>query len=107
MNLRASLVAASLVLSPLAHADRLFADGFQIPIPPSQFPIVDGVHQIPPGPAADQLAWILSELASGENTTPAEATAHFVPACDPTTMAGFIKPCAARSPTRLSPTSSA
>lgn len=90
MNLRAHLVAACLVLSPAAHADRLFADGFQIPVPPSQFPIENGERRIPSGPAADQLAWILGELASGETTTTAEVSAHFVAAYDPATMASFI-----------------
>jgi len=43
------------------------------------FPQVEGEFQLPSGPATDQLAWILSELATGETTTIPEIQAHFIP----------------------------
>lgn len=90
MNARLFALAAGLALAPAAHADRLFSDGFQIPVPPSQFPLVGGTYQIPPGPAADQLAWILHELRSDETTTAAEVQAHFDPGYDVPTMQSFF-----------------
>lgn len=78
------------IVSASAHADRIFADGFQIPVPPSQFPLVGGAYQIPSGPAADQLAWIVSELKSTETTTSAEVSAHFVSTFNPASTASFF-----------------
>jgi hypothetical protein len=74
-----------------ASADRLYADGFEIPVAPSQFPLVDGHYAIPSGPAADQLAWILGELRSGETTTAAEVSAHFDPGYDVPSMQAFFE----------------
>lgn len=82
--------AAGLAVAPLAQGDRLFADDFQIPVPPSQFPFVAGKYQIPAGPTADQLAWILGELQSGQTTSSAEVSAHFDPAFNAANMASFI-----------------
>ncbi len=62
-----------------ASADRLYADSFEIPLVAPLFPQVDGHFQLPPGPATDQLAWILGELAIGETTSAAEIQAHFDP----------------------------
>ncbi|HJT99379.1 MAG TPA: serine hydrolase, partial [Rhodanobacteraceae bacterium] len=62
-----------------AMADRLFSDGFEIPLVEPLFPLVDGHFVLPPGPTTDQLAWILDELAAGETTTPDEIAAHFGP----------------------------
>lgn len=91
MNLRAvAFSIACLFCAASARADRIFADGFQIPVPPSQFPLVDGQYQIPSGPAADQLAWIVSELKSTETTTPAEISAHFTSAFDANSTASFF-----------------
>ncbi len=90
MNVRAFVFAAALALPPAAHADRIYADGFQIPVPPSQFPIVGGQYQIASGPAADQLAWIVGELKSTETTTPAEISTHFAPTFDPNSTASFF-----------------
>lgn len=91
MNVRAFVLAAAcFALAPTAHADRIFADGFEVPVPPSQFPLVGGRYRIPPGPAADQLAWILGELQSGETTTAAEVQAHFDPAFDVADMQSFF-----------------
>lgn len=81
---------ACLALAPLAQADRLFADGFQIPVPPSQFPFVAGKYQIPSGPTADQLAWILGEMQSGQTTSSGEVSVHFDPAFNAANMAAFI-----------------
>ena len=91
MNLRAiAFCVASLLCAASAHADRIFADGLEIPVPPSQFPLVDGQYRIPSGPAADQLAWIIGELKSTETTTPAEISAHFTSAFDPNSTASFF-----------------
>lgn len=68
---------AGLALAMPAHADRLFATGFEIPAIEPLFPLVDGRHDLGDGAAAEQLEWILAELATGETTTPAEVTAHF------------------------------
>lgn len=80
MNVRTfalTVACSASAFASAARADRLFADGWEIPVPPSQFPFTDGRYRIPPGPAADQLAWILGELESGETTTAAEIQAHF------------------------------
>lgn len=93
MTFRAFAVAlalACLALSPPAQADRLYADGFEIPVPPSQFPLVGGQYQIPSGPAADQLAWIIGELKSTETTTPTEISAHFTSAFNPNNLVSFF-----------------
>ncbi|HET8941059.1 MAG TPA: serine hydrolase [Rudaea sp.] len=73
-----------------AVADRLYSDGFQIPVLEPLFPTVGQTHQLPSGPTTDQLAWVLSELASGQNTTKAEVSAHFVASYDAQTMSDFF-----------------
>lgn len=73
-----------------ALADHLYSDGFEPPHIEPLFPMVGGEYQLPSGPAADQLAWMLSELQAGENTSATEAQAHFDPANDPGVMAGFM-----------------
>lgn len=67
----------ALVAFGSANADRLYSDGFDPYAIDPLFPVVGGEFQLPPGPAADQLAWLLGELAAGETTTPAEIGAHF------------------------------
>lgn len=62
------------------QARPLYADGFDPPAIAPLFPVVDGQFQLPAGPAADQLQWLLGELAAGETTTLAEINAHFDPA---------------------------
>lgn len=91
MNVRAFAFAlACFAFAPAARADRLFADGLEIPVPPSQFPFTGGQYQIPSGPAADQLAWILGELQSGETTTAAEIQAHFAPSFNVANLQSFF-----------------
>lgn len=75
---------------PVCGQGRLYADSFEQPIVRPLFPNVGGSFQLPAGPATDQLAWLLSELATGENTTPAEVSQHFIPAYDPPAIAGFL-----------------
>ncbi|MEO7936760.1 MAG: serine hydrolase [Dokdonella sp.] len=78
-----------LLLIPSAQA-QLFVDSFDPPTITPRFPLVAGQYQLPPGPAVDQLQWLISELAAGETTTLAEATAHFDPAFDFAAMAAFV-----------------
>lgn len=73
-----------------ALADRIFVDGFDPPHIDPQFPIVDGEFQLPDEPASNQLAWVLSELQTGENTTLAEVQAHFDPTFDAAAMQTFM-----------------
>lgn len=102
MNPRACVLAAVLcTLAPGARADRLFADGFEIPIPPAPFPFVDGRYRIPPGPAADQLAWILDELRSGETTSAAEISAHFEPSFNTANLQSFFATLRGQFPNAL------
>jgi hypothetical protein len=77
---RLATLFAGLATCAVAQADRLYADGFEIAAIDPLFPLVDGHYDLGAGPAATQLEWILSELASGETTTPAEISAHFDPA---------------------------
>jgi beta-lactamase class A len=58
---------------------QVFTGSFEDPIIEPQFPLVGGVYRLTPGPASTQLTWLLSELAAGETTTPAEVNAHFSP----------------------------
>lgn len=60
-----------------AQARPLFVDGFEPPSIAPLFPVVGGQYQLPPGPAADQLRWLIGELAAGETTSIAEINAHF------------------------------
>jgi hypothetical protein len=64
---------------PPVHA-QLFVDGFDPPSIEPLFPQTAGIYQLPPGPTADQLQWLIGELATGETTTVAEVNAHFDPA---------------------------
>lgn len=85
------LVSVALAWSSLASAQLVFRDSFEPPEIRPLFPRVAGEVQLPSGPTADQLMWILSELASNETTTQAEVEARFVPSYDPATMADFIE----------------
>ncbi len=62
-----------------AMADRLYADGFEIPLLKPLFaPVtVGGPYQLPPGPAVDQLDWLLTKIQSATALTQAEYDAHF------------------------------
>ncbi len=63
-----------------AQARPLYSDGFDPPTIAPLFPIVDGAYQLPPGPAADRLRWVVGEMAAGETTTLEEINTHFDPA---------------------------
>lgn len=73
------LVALMGLSSPLL-ARPLYSDGFEPPSIAPLFPVVGGAYQLPAGPVADRLAWLMSELQAGETTTVAEVQAHFDPA---------------------------
>lgn len=79
-----------LFLALPAIADRRYVAGFEAPSIEPLFPQDGGEFQLPSGPATNQLAWFLSELAVGENTTPAEVSAHFDGSFNPTTTANFM-----------------
>ena len=76
---RWKLLLAGLLCCGSANADRLYSDGFETPLIAPLFPLLDGHFQLPDEPAANQLAWILAELAVGETTTVEEIQAHFDP----------------------------
>jgi Beta-lactamase enzyme family len=76
---RFALMLAAVCCCGPAVADRLFSDGFEIPVIEPLFPRANGTFLLPPGPTTDQLVWIMGELASGETTTPEEIMAHFDP----------------------------
>ena len=72
-----ALLGAALPLAANAADRGLFADGFDPPEIAAQFPRTAGGYVLPPGPAADQLAWLMQELAVGQTTTVDEVNAHF------------------------------
>jgi hypothetical protein len=74
---RFALALLALLGSGSACGDRLYSDGFDPYVIDPLFPLVGGDYVLPPGPAADQLDWLLGELAVGETTTFAEIDAHF------------------------------
>ena len=76
---RFAILLAGLATCATARADRLYAHGFEVPSIDPPFPLVEGRYQLGNGPAATQLEWVLSELATGETTTPAEVAGHFDP----------------------------
>lgn len=62
-----------------AMADRIYADGFEIPVLTPLFApaTTGGAYQLPSGPAVDQLTWLLTKLQSGAALTSAEYNTHF------------------------------
>ncbi len=58
---------------------QLFTGSFEDQVITPQFPLVGSTYQLTPGPATNQLNWLLAELAAGETTTTAEVNAHFSP----------------------------
>ncbi|MCB1743048.1 MAG: serine hydrolase, partial [Gammaproteobacteria bacterium] len=87
---RAISILLGLICMSTAHADRLYSDGFEPPALPPLFPPIGQTYQLPSGPTSDQLAWLLGELASGQNTSTSEVSAHFIAGFDPATTANFI-----------------
>jgi beta-lactamase class A len=59
-------------------AAQTFADDFESAIAP-QFPLINGVYQLPPAPVTDRLNWLLGELQAGASTTLDEVNANFDP----------------------------
>jgi hypothetical protein len=78
--IRIILIFISLVWLAPAQARPLYSSGFEPPSIAPLFPLVGGDYQLPPGPAADRLRWLVDELAVGETTTVAEVNANFDPA---------------------------
>jgi hypothetical protein len=70
------------VASPVAA--QIYVDGFESTIRP-QFPLVNGVYQVPPAPVTTRLNWLLGELQAGATTTADEVNANF----DPTWLASI------------------
>ncbi|MEM1081006.1 MAG: serine hydrolase [Pseudomonadota bacterium] len=75
---------------PIVSDDALWISGFEGQIIPAQFPLVDGVFQLPDYSVANQLEWVIAELAVGENTTLAEVNQRFSPAFDAQAIADFF-----------------
>lgn len=72
-----------------ALADRLFSDSFEVHVLTPQFPQVGQTHQLPANPVTNQLAWVVSEMAADETTTPSEISAHFS-GYDPTSISNWF-----------------
>lgn len=70
--------------------DVVYLAGFEGDSIEPVFPRVGGEYLLPPGPAAEQLQWLIDELAVGENTTLAEVQARFSPGFDPVSIQSFI-----------------
>ena len=77
-------------LGGLPDEDTVFRASFEGDNIEPLFPRIDGIYQLPPGPAADQLQWVLDELAVGETTTLAEVQARFSPAFDLPGLVNFF-----------------
>ncbi len=73
-------LASLVLLAGSATARPLFVDGFDPYRIDPLFPVVDGEYQLPPGPAANRLQWLIGELAVGETTTEQEVLDNFDPA---------------------------
>ena len=71
------LLASLLLLAGSATARSLFVDGFDPYRIAPLFPVVDGEYQLPPGPTANRLQWLIGELAVGETTTAQEVLDNF------------------------------
>lgn len=86
-----ALWSASTVLAQtLPDEDTVFLSSFEGDNIEPLFPRIDGSYQLPPGPAADQLLWLLDELALGETTTLTEVQARFSPNFDLPGIVNFI-----------------
>ncbi len=72
------LIALLLLLAPLQVQAQTFADDFESAIA-AQFPLVNGVFQLPPAPVSTRLTWLLGELQAGAVTTVDEVNANFDP----------------------------
>lgn len=71
-------------------ADVVYWAGFEGDSIEPMFPTVGGDYVLPPGPTADQLQWLIDELAIGETTTLAEVQARFSPGFDAVVIRDFI-----------------
>ncbi|MBU1188572.1 MAG: class A beta-lactamase-related serine hydrolase [Gammaproteobacteria bacterium] len=86
-----ALWSASTVLAQtLPDEDTVFLSSFEGDNIAPLFPRIDGSYQLPPGPTADQLLWLLDELAVGETTTLVEVQARFSPNFDLPGIVSFI-----------------
>ncbi len=70
------MILLALLWSSLAHAQLIFRSDFQpLPVQPL-FPQDNGVYQLPNEPAANQLQWIIDQLATND-TSIADINQHF------------------------------
>ena len=81
---------AAALAQPIADEELIHYSGLEGEDIPPMFPVMGGEFVLPSSPVTDQMAWILDELAVGENTTTTEVQAHFVSGFDPQTMADFM-----------------
>jgi hypothetical protein len=82
--------AADAAISLPVPADVVYFAGFEGSSIEPRFPRVGEEYVLPPGPAADQLQWLMDELAVGENTTLAEVQARFSSGFDTASIQSFI-----------------
>jgi len=75
---------------PIASEDALWISGFEGQVISARFPLIDGAYQLPDYSVADQLEWVIAELAVGETTTVAEVQQRFTSAFDAPTIADFF-----------------
>ena len=76
---RIALLLFGLCWIGLSSAQQLYSDGFDPPVIKPLFTAAGGTFQLPPGPTANQVQWLMGELAVGETTSIAEINAHFDP----------------------------
>ena len=99
--LTVAAILASLSMVPSDHAsafspdlpidpDVVYLAGFEGDAIDPVFPMNGSEYVLPPGPTADQLEWLLDELAVGETTTLTEVQQRFSPGFDAASMQSFI-----------------
>ncbi len=80
-------------LAGFAQDHAIYSDGFDPLVIAPQFERVGDSYLLPAGPdagpAAFQVAWLISELAAGQTTSAAEVSAHSTTS-DPQALANFI-----------------
>jgi len=84
------MVTTSALAQTIFDEDTLFLSSYEGDNIEPLFPRLEGIYQLPAGPAADQLQWLLDELDTNETTTLAEVQARFDPAFDFPQITDFI-----------------
>jgi len=90
LTLTALWSASTVLAQTLPDDDTVFLSSFEGDNIEPLYPRIDGIYQLPSGPAADQLQWLLAELAVGETTTLSEVQARFSPNFDLPGIVSFI-----------------